>query len=423
MESINDEVFRYSIYPSKTRFLCRGHCATGPNHMMVIGVTITIMGGTALNILDIWLVYQNYVLVIIAGLLMISTLSSYLLTSCSDPGIIGRGDGEETINCVLDNQMSMRLDGLAKDGFNSKILHVNDTPITIKYCNTCRHFRPPRTSHCSTCNNCVEKFDHHCPWTGNCIGKRNYKFFFTFLCHTIIQCSWCIVIAVLCIRKRKLESNDTKKWIILSIPSFINLALTGISGVIVLFLCILHTYLASIAETTNESIKEAYYYLPNPYSTSLCENFFVNTFCLPSYVSIMNRYDILPSDHYDYEDGRFRRFIQEVHRKRTSSSSTKYESNGNNPSAPSTLKKSLVYSNADSKSFNNSTTFNRSFVEIWRNGNFIISKILQIAYLKAIQPSNYWKLQSIARTFSKTSHISLIKYTKHHYKITYRKVS
>lgn len=53
--------------------------------------------------------------------------------------------------------------------------------ISLNYCFTCFHFRPPRTSHCAECDNCVEKFDHHCFWLGNCVGKRNYRFFYFLL--------------------------------------------------------------------------------------------------------------------------------------------------------------------------------------------------------------------------------------------------
>jgi hypothetical protein len=53
--------------------------------------------------------------------------------------------------------------------------------IRVKYCETCKIWRPPHASHCSTCNNCVERFDHHCPYISGCVGRRNYRSFLTFI--------------------------------------------------------------------------------------------------------------------------------------------------------------------------------------------------------------------------------------------------
>jgi palmitoyltransferase ZDHHC9/14/18 len=54
--------------------------------------------------------------------------------------------------------------------------------VPTKYCKSCNIWRPPRAHHCRVCDNCIETQDHHCVWLNNCIGRRNYRYFFTFVC-------------------------------------------------------------------------------------------------------------------------------------------------------------------------------------------------------------------------------------------------
>lgn len=47
----------------------------------------------------------------------------------------------------------------------------------VKFCGTCKVWRPPASTHCSSCDVCVRRFDHHCGVLGNCIGEYNHRWF------------------------------------------------------------------------------------------------------------------------------------------------------------------------------------------------------------------------------------------------------
>lgn len=113
----------------------------------------------------VWVCPFLHVLVLIGGVVLyVINVTFMVLTATTDPGILPR-------NTTMDDAEA------AANSQSTRTVEVNGTTINLKWCYTCRIWRPPRAAHCSECNVCVDRLDHHCPWMGQCIGRRNYRFF------------------------------------------------------------------------------------------------------------------------------------------------------------------------------------------------------------------------------------------------------
>ena len=125
--------------------------------------------------------------------------------------------------------------------------------ITLKYCKTCRLYRPPRTSHCSFCDNCVERHDHHCPWIGTCVGKRNYVPFFIFVFFLSIQNICLLVIPLYQVINSDENSFGDK---LLNNKMSVFLMFYSMMGMwFIVGLCTYHNYLLLNNITTHEQLK------------------------------------------------------------------------------------------------------------------------------------------------------------------------
>ncbi|SCV04099.1 LANO_0G08152g1_1 [Lachancea nothofagi CBS 11611] len=122
-------------------------------------------------------------------------LASFIRTAASDPGALPRNVHVPTV--VNDFE-------LPQEYYNIITLpsaHPEGRTIDVKYCPTCRIWRPPRTSHCSACEACITTHDHHCVWVNNCIGQRNYRFFIAFLASGVVAIFLCIISCAIHVHK------------------------------------------------------------------------------------------------------------------------------------------------------------------------------------------------------------------------------
>ncbi|XP_071496044.1 palmitoyltransferase ZDHHC18-like [Diadema antillarum] len=243
---------------------------------------------------------------VIAAVMLIFCLATLFRTSFSDPGILPRGTAAELADLEKQIEPPNPDNPQYRPPPRTKEVTIRGQTIILKYCFTCKIFRPPRVSHCSLCDNCVENFDHHCPWVGNCVGKRNYRYFYLFLVST---CALAIFIFACNITTLVLVSTENDGFLdaLKNKPARypFPIYLTPISSIIEALICFIsiwsvlglagfHTYLIAAGITTNEDIKGAWSKKHNrdaynPYSNGSAMANFCATLCGPQHPSLIDR--------------------------------------------------------------------------------------------------------------------------------------
>ncbi|XP_022104473.1 palmitoyltransferase ZDHHC9-like isoform X2 [Acanthaster planci] len=231
---------------------------------------------------------------IVGGLLVIFCLSTLLRTSFSDPGVLPRATPDEAADIERQMEVPNPDNPTYRPPPRIKEVVINGQTVKLKYCFTCKIFRPPRASHCSLCDNCVEQFDHHCPWVGNCVGKRNYRFFYLFIvstCFLAIYVFACNITTIVLLSNQEggfLEAlKKTPASIIEALICFVSIwSVLGLAG--------FHTYLVASSQTTNEDIKGTWSSKRsqatfNPYSHGSVISNCCMTICGPFTPSLIDR--------------------------------------------------------------------------------------------------------------------------------------
>ncbi|XP_063710683.1 palmitoyltransferase ZDHHC9-like isoform X2 [Symsagittifera roscoffensis] len=254
---------RYQFHPGRNSFFCNGRIIMARQYSVLI-VTLSLITGTAGLFFGFDCHYLtkhvSVAIPIVAVILYIFVVSVLLRCSLSDPGFLPRARPDETkfIEAKAMETLPPQSDPNVYRAPPRVIeITVNEQTIKLKYCFTCKFFRPPRASHCSICDCCVENFDHHCPWVGNCVGKRNYRFFYLFLLSLSILTVYIFVCNVIHMVLRTQNTNflETLKYTPATIVEMLICFFTVWS---ILGLAGFHTYLVTSFLTTNEDIKSAW---------------------------------------------------------------------------------------------------------------------------------------------------------------------
>ncbi|NXD27458.1 ZDHC9 Palmitoyltransferase, partial [Spelaeornis formosus] len=245
---------------------------------------------------------------VFAAVLFLFAMATLLRTSFSDPGVIPRALPDEAAFIEMEIEAT---NGTVPQGQRPppriKNFQINNQIVKLKYCYTCKIFRPPRASHCSICDNCVERFDHHCPWVGNCVGKRNYRYFYLFILSlsllTIYIFTFNIVYVALSECGLGLLSTCSQSLTVLTVLEvlicfFTLWSVVGLTG--------FHTFLVALNQTTNEDIKGSWTgknRVQNPYSHGNIVKNCCEVLCGPLPPSVLDRRGILQQEESTAQEG------------------------------------------------------------------------------------------------------------------------
>ncbi|XP_037641119.1 palmitoyltransferase ZDHHC18a isoform X1 [Sebastes umbrosus] len=289
---------KWEVFPGKNRFFCDGRIilARQSGVLPLTLVLIVVTCGLFFAFDCPFLVEHLTVFIpVIGGVLCVFVVISLLRTSFTDPGILPRATPDEAAD--IEKHIDTSGSSSYRPPPRTKEILINQQVVKLKYCFTCKMFRPPRTSHCSLCDNCVERFDHHCPWVGNCVGKRNYRFFYSFIISLSFLTSFIFgcVVTHITLRIRSQEGKSLIQAIQESPASVVELVICFFSIWSIMGLSGFHTYLVASNLTTNEDIKGSWSSKRcaeesgNPYSyNSIITNCCV-TLCGPMPPSLIDR--------------------------------------------------------------------------------------------------------------------------------------
>jgi hypothetical protein len=159
-DNSNKRKKKWQMFPGKNRFFCDGRIMMAKQiSVFYFTLSLLIFTCTLFFVFDCpFLATQVSPLIPIAGaFLFIFSLSTLLRTSFTDPGVIPRATTDEIAFTEREIELNNAGSPSHRPAPRTKEVVIRNQTIKLKYCFTCKIFRPPRATHCSLCDNCVGK--------------------------------------------------------------------------------------------------------------------------------------------------------------------------------------------------------------------------------------------------------------------------
>ncbi|KAA8588750.1 hypothetical protein FQN60_010095 [Etheostoma spectabile] len=156
---ITRKVRKWEKLPGKNTFCCDGRVMMARQKGVFYLTLFLIIGTCSLFFAfecPYLAVHLSPAIPVFAALLFLFVIAMLLRTSFSDPGVLPRALPEEATFIEMEIEAA---NGNVPAGQRPppriRNVQINNQIVKLKYCYTCKIFRPPRASHCSICDNCV----------------------------------------------------------------------------------------------------------------------------------------------------------------------------------------------------------------------------------------------------------------------------